>query len=239
MNKKLAITGFVFVLLLSAIVVNLAEANPLPTPMVVVHSPKNNEVYPSNTVQLNFTPIQSDYRNSTLFTYVLDGQSSVATNGTATLTDLPSGSHTLTIYCTYIHQIGNRTYEYKDQVANVVYFSTEYSTARITFTVIAVAAITILPASLFFKRRQIAARLKGEKGGSFWLGAMLLVSATLAFALTAWQMTEDYLFPYWPKGIAIHLPNGFILFGALIFVAIGLVLMRFGTQVRSLNAKGE
>jgi hypothetical protein len=230
MHKKLAITGFVFVLLLSAMVVNLTEANPLPTPMITVHSPKNNVVYPSSTVQLSFTPIQSEDRNFTLFTYVIDGQSPVATNGTATLTDLPSGSHTLTIYCTYNHQIGNRTYEYKDQVAYIVYFSTEYSMAWITFTISVVASLAVIPSLLFFRRRQIVARLKGEKSGVFWLGTMLLVVATLVFALSAWQVTQDYLFPYWPKGIMIHFPNELIIVGALVFVAVGLVMMRFGTS---------
>ncbi len=168
-------------------VVGVAQANPLPPTWVNVHSPKNDEIYPSNTVQLSFTPIRVDDMNFTSFTYVLDGQSPVAINGTATLTNLPPGQHILTIYCSYnIHYFSrtyeflNRTYEYKDQIANVVYFTTQYSIPWITFTIITVSAATIIPSMLFFKRRQIKARLMRKKTCVFWLGTFLLVSGTLA-----------------------------------------------------------
>jgi hypothetical protein len=179
---------------------------------VNVHSPKNDEIYPSNTVQLSFTPIRVDDMNFTSFTYVLDGQSPVAINGTATLTNLPPGQHILTIYCSYnIHYFSrtyeflNRTYEYKDQIANVVYFTTQYSIPWITFTIITVSAATIIPSMLFFKRRQIKARLMLKKTGVFWLGTFLLVSGSLALVPFAWKITMDSLFPYWPRGVAVSL----------------------------------
>jgi hypothetical protein len=238
LNKKLAITCLIFVLFLSAMVFDVAKANPLPSPMVVVHSPKNNEIYPSSTVQLSFTPIQVYDRNFTSFTYILDDQSPVATNGTATLTDLSSGSHTLKIYCAFSIQFGNITHDYKDQVAYVVYFSSEYSTAWVAFTIISVAILTVIPSLLFFRRRQIVARLKIKKTGVFWLGALLFVLGSLALIPYAWNVTVDSLFPYWPKGLEVSLSFYFSFIVASIFlVGLGLVMMWIGTRKNAQSLK--
>ncbi len=200
MKNKLVLTGFIVAVFLLVMIVGVVQANPLPSPMVIVHSPKNNEIYPSSIVQLNFTPIYVDDKNFTSFTYVLDGQSPVATNGTATLTDLSSGSHTLKIYCTFCIQCGNITHDYKDQVTYIVYFSSEYSTAWVAFTIISVAILTVIPSLLFFKRRQITTRLKGKKTGVFWLGTLLFILGSLAFVPFAWKVTTDSLFPFLAKG---------------------------------------
>jgi len=151
---------------------------------------------------------------------------------------LPPGQHILTIYCSYnIHYFSrtyeflNRTYEYKDQIANVVYFTTQYSIPWITFTIITVSAATIIPSMLFFKRRQIKARLMLKKTGVFWLGTFLLVSGSLALVPFAWKITMDSLFPYWPRGVAVSLSFYFPFIGALIFiVGAGLVMMLIGTR---------
>jgi hypothetical protein len=236
MKNKLVLTGFIVAVFLLVMVVGVAQANPLPSPMVIVHSPKNNEIYPSRTVQLNFTPIYVDDKNFTSFTYVLDGQSPVATNGTATLSNLSPGQHTLTIYCSYNYfsrtfEFLNRTYEYKDEVANVVYFTTEYSVPWITFTIIAVATVTIIPSLLFLKRRQITTRLKGKKTGVFWLGTFLFILGSLAFIPFAWKVIADSLFPYWPKGLDVSPSFYFSFIGALIFtVGVGLFMMWIGTR---------
>ncbi len=238
MKNKLVITGFIFAVLLSVMVVGVAQANPLPPTWVTVCSPKNDQIYSSSTVQLSFIPIHSDDINFTSFTYVLDEQSLIATNGNATLTNLPSGLHTLKIYCSYniyyfnrTYEFLNRTYEYKDQIANVVYFNTQYSIPWITFTIITVSAATILPSVLFFKRRQIKARLMRKKTWVFWLGTFLLVSGTLALVPFAWKATMDSLFPYWPRGVAVSLSFYFPFIGALIFiVGVGLVMMWIGTR---------
>ncbi len=195
-----------------------------------------------STLQARFNlillPINVDDKNFTSFSYVLDGQSPVATNGTATLANLPPGQHSLTIYYSYdIHcfsrtyEFLNRTYEYKDQIANVVYFTTQYSIPWITFTVITISAATIIPSMLFFKRRQIKARLMRKKTGVFWLGTFFFVSGSVVLVPFAWKATTDSLFPYWPRGVEISLSFYFPFVGALIFVVgAGLVMMWIGTR---------
>jgi hypothetical protein len=230
MNKELAIAGFVFVLLLTATVVDVAKANPLPMPMVSIDSPKNNEVYPSSTVELHFTPRPSSYQNFMSLTYVLDGQPPKATNGTTTLTDLPSGSHILTVYVTYTYQIGNTTYETKDAIGAIVYFSTQYSTAWVTITIITLSAATLIPSLLFFKRRQIATRLRCKKRDTFWVGTAFLAFGVLVFVSFTWQTVKDYLFPYWPRSMLIFPPSWLVLIVALTFMGMGLSMMTSGTK---------
>ena len=215
----------------------MVQANPLPPTLVDVHSPKNDEIYPSSTVQLVFTPINVDDKNFTSFSYVLDDQSPVATNGTATLTNLPPGQHTLTIYCSYNISLFNSTYEflnrtctYKDQVANVVYFTTEDSVPWITFTIIAVAIVTMVPSLLLFKRRQITSRLRGKKSGVFWLGAILMILGNLAFIPFSWQAATDYLFPYWPRGLNVLPPFWLVTIVYSVFMVVGVCMIWRGTQ---------
>jgi hypothetical protein len=208
-DRKSAAAFFVLTILLSISIMGTAYANPLPPTRVTVHSPKNDALYPSSTIQLSFTPIPGPDMNFTSFTYVLDDQTPVATNGTSTLTGLKPGMHTLKIYCSYeIHHSDNsysflnKTYTYKDEVANVVYFSTQYSTAWITFDVMVICIGTIVPLSLFFNRRQIVVRLRGRKTGAFWFGALLFGLGSLASVSLVWKIASDILFPYWPRGLS-------------------------------------
>ena len=162
----------------------------------------------------------------------------IASSNQRNCNHLPPGQHTLKIYCSYniqyfsrTYQFLNRTYEYKDQIANVVYFTTQYSIPWITFTIITVSAATIIPSMLFFKRRQITARLKRKKTGVFWLGTLLFVLGSLALVPFAWKVTTDSLFPYWPRGVEVSPSFYFPFIGALIFtVGAGLVLMWIGTR---------
>ena len=96
MNRAFAIAATVLALLLSLTMVEVALANPIIDPLVFVESPQNNQIYPSNTVQLNFTAIRGF--NYTAYYYVLDEQSPKTTNGISTLNDLTPGTHTLKIY---------------------------------------------------------------------------------------------------------------------------------------------
>lgn len=231
MKKELAIAATIILALMSALmIVEVAVANPLTPSLIAVNSPQNNRIYPSNTVQLHFSVLPNTWFNFTSFTYILDNQPPVATNGTTILTNLPAGSHTLTIYGRGTTSSGGTYYEHQDMLVAIVYFSTEYSTTWITFTIITLAAVTIIPLLLFLKRRQIAAKLKDKKNGAFWLGTALLVFGALVFVPFTWQAANDYLFPYWPRWMPLSPPSWLMIIGALIFMATGLYMMMLGTQ---------
>lgn len=228
MNRAFAIATIVLALLLSLTMVEVAVANPIIDPLVHVESPQNNKIYPSNTVQLNFTAIRGF--NYTAYYYVLDEQSPKITNGATVLNDLSPGSHTLKIYAngTFTSPPNNMTHENYDMLVDVVYFSTFYSTAWVVFTVIIAFVITIV-LILCWKRRQIAIRLRGEKNAAFKLGASLLFVGAGFFVPSAWQVANNYLFPFWPP-IAVTRNANFHFTLGLCGISMGLLLIWLGTR---------
>jgi hypothetical protein len=228
MQKPYAIISLVMLLVLLSTVACYAAANPLPAPIVTVESPKNNYVYPTNTVDLHFTLLRHISADSVSFTYALDNQSPVETNGTVTLKNLPAGSHTITIYGKATSQ-GNTYFGQENMVVAIVYFSTEYSIAWIMVAAVTLVTAAIIPSSLYLRRRQIASRLKGKKTGVFWLGSILLALGAIVFVLSSWKAANDYLFPYWPKGITIYSYPLTAIF-CIAFMAVGFGMMWKGTR---------
>ena len=84
-------------------------------------------------------------------------------------------------------------------VASIVHFSVVYSNAWVTVVAIILPIVLVISSSLFFKRRQIAIRLRRRKGTMFWFGAVMLALVTSAFILYSYSVVKDYLFPYWPR----------------------------------------
>ncbi len=228
MNRAFAITTVILILLLSSTTVDVALANPIIEPLVHVESPQNNKIYPSNTVQLNFTAIQGF--NYTSYYYVLDEQSPKITNGATVLNDLSPGSHTLKIYAngTFTSPPSNMTHEGYDMLADVVYFSTYVSTAWVVFSAI-LAFVVIIALILFMKRRQIATALRGEKNAFFYDGMILLLFGTIVCVLFAGQVVNNYLFPHWPPK-ALSLNPNFPFTISLIVMSAGLLLMWLGIR---------
>ncbi len=232
MKSKGTIAILAIVLVMSS-VVGEAVANPITPPMVVVATPQNNHVYPQNSVWLNFTvlPIAIKDFNFSSFSYSLDGQAAQTTDGATLLTNLPSGSHTLAIY-------GKAGYGYwkdKDMLLDVLYFSTNYSTAWVGFIVVLLATSVPMSVGLFVNRRAVAGRLRQKKTGSFWVGlACFLFFAVFVFGPSIWQLTNKYLFPLYGHGaLAISTVPGAI-FG-LILMVVGFLLMVMGTRQRPDN----
>jgi hypothetical protein len=158
----------------------------------------------------------------------------VTTDGHTTLTNLAWGSHELTIYTNRTLAAMGFVQEEKNMVASVVYFSVIYSPALVTVIAITLPAAIIVSLSLFFKRRPIVARLKGEKSGVFWLGTLLFVPAFLILIVFSSIVANDYLFPYWPKGLIFYLfPYWLTAIVCIIFTFIGFGLMWRGTQRES------
>jgi hypothetical protein len=234
MNKVLALAATIILALLLSLVVGVmvvkvAFANPIESPLIQVNSPQNNKIYSSNDIQLDFTALPNTGYNFTSFAYSLDGQAAKATNGSTILTNLSYGSHTLIIYGTGTYKIGNNTFEHNDTVVAMVYFDALFSTSWVVFTIILIAVIAIGLLIFFNKRRQLITRLKGKKTVSFWFGLLcFLFSATLFFVPSVWQMADDYLFPHYPQGISVF-PGYGIIFG-LVFMGIGFYMMMLGTQ---------
>jgi hypothetical protein len=226
-NSKRKI-AFLTVILALALVVGEAAANPIMPSLVEVTSPQNNQVYPQNSVWLNFTvlPFAVIDFNFTSFSYSLDGQTSKPTNGTTFLTDLPAGQHTLAIY----GMGGSGYWQGQDMLLDVIYFSVNYSTPWVVFTVVLLATSVPLSVGLFVNRRAVAGRLRRQKTGSFWLGLVCFVFfATFVFGPSTWQLTSKYLFPQYGHGaLQISTVPGAI-FG-LIFMAVGILLMLLGTR---------
>ena len=225
MDKQLALIATVILMLFLSLNsgVQMVSANPISLPPINVNSPENNKIYSSNQVTLNFTVI--GYRNYTSFSYSLDGQEPIDTNKSGVLTNLPPGSHTLIIY-------GNATddtYWNGHELLNIVYFSTIYSTAWLTFTLILTVSLATLSLLIFFRRKQIATRLKQEKKFSFWLGLPCFLFFTcLVFIPSFWHWANDYLFPRFPVEIESSPIFGIII--SIPFMVIGLLLMYFGTR---------
>ena len=228
MNRAFGIAAIILTILLASTVVDVALANPIIDPLVIVESPQNNKIYPSNTVQLNFTAIRGF--NYTAYYYVLDEQSPKTTNGATILNDLFPGSHTLKIYAngTFTSPPNNMTHENYDMLVDIVYFSTFFSTAWVVFSLI-LAFVVMLALILFTKRRQVATALREEKNAFFLFGTVLLLFGTISCVLFTWQVTNNYLFPYWPPK-ALSLNPNFPFTISLIVMSTGLLLMWLGTR---------
>ena len=221
---KVCATVFLALLLSLTLAVQMVSANPLFSPPIKVNSPENDKIYPSNQVPLNFS-VMNAYPNYTSFSYSLDGKEPQNTNQSCVLTNLPSGSHTLIIY-------GNSTedtYWGGHELLDIVYFSTTYSTAGLTFGLILATSLATLSLLIFFGRKRIATRLKREKKFSFWLGLVgFLFFTCFVFIPSFWHWANEYLFPHFPNELEVSPIFGFIF--SLPFMALGLVLMWVGTR---------
>ena len=235
MNPKGTVLPFILTLLLTLVAcsVEAAEANPILLPFVLVELPQNNQIYPSNTVQLVFTRSPyNDYCNFSSYSYSLDGQPAKPTDGNNVLTDLVAGSHTLTIYGDGTYQNNYNAYTtHNDMVLAIVYFSTVYSPQWVTFGVILISAISVVSLALFTNRRQLASRLKAKKTLRFWVGLTFFLLSSVVFIAFAWAMASNYLFPYYPYRLEVILVSpvlGFIV--GLIFMGLGVGMMALGTK---------
>ncbi len=230
MHFAAIIVTALFTLLFLPQAVNLAAANPINPPLINVYSPQNGRIYPVGEVQLNFTIVPNELVTFTSATYSLDGKPEQATNGSTTLTRLAAGSHKLTVYGKGTYSISGQTHQY-NSVEEVIYFSVQYSTAWVTFTValaIAVSSVTIL---LLLTRRQIVSALRGKKTGKFWAGlALFLFFFCIFFVPSLWVMSTDYLFPHYSRGIVVAVPWGFTVTATLVFMGIGIALMKLGSK---------
>jgi hypothetical protein len=227
MNKLHGKLAFIITLFLIVICIDLISANPLPMPLVNIHSPQNNQIFQSDSVQLSFTPVAE---NCTSFSYALDDQPSLTTDGNTLLTNLSWGSHKLTIYANQTFRAMGFVEEGKNMVASIVYFSVVYSNALLMVLAIVLPTIIIISLLLLFMRRKIAARLRHQKGLVFWFGTFMFGSSTFVFLLYSWFVVSDYLFPYWPKGITIVPPYWLFSTVCFAFIGVGLAMMWLGTQ---------
>jgi hypothetical protein len=226
-KKVLFLLGLALLLALSAQTFLSATANPLPSPMLKVDSPQDNQIY-SNSIWLSFSPYPAAGINFTSFSYRVDGQEARPTDGQTLLTDLAWGSHTIEIY-------GNGTTIWGNEprvnvLLDIVYFGVGYSTQWLLFLLVLTATLVPLLLGCFINRRQLATRLHGKKTAAFWVGTAFLIFSTVIFIPSAWQLASNYLFPYYPHGLQISAVPGF-LFGLTLIVA-GLVLVAVGTRHR-------
>ncbi len=221
----------------------LAFANPVTEPSVNVKSPINNQNYPTNEIELKVTafPYPPSEVNFTIRYYVLDDQPSISTNGTAVLSNLSPGSHALKLYGTFSRtsDITNTTYVQNDALVSIVYFSVIYSTQWVIFSIILTLVIVATGSVLYWKRRQIARTLKGEKNVAFKLGMSLLIVGAGFFVPSAWQVANNYLFPYWPPN-AVTRNSNFLFTVGLFGISMGLLLIWLGTRKKKqLSLKPE
>ena len=185
----------------------VAVANPLMPRMIEITSPQNNQVCPSNSVWLNFTALTNFSQNFTSFSYSIDGQESITTDGSTLMTGLGSGSHTLKIYGNSTHD----DYTYNDQLLEVVYFSITYSTVWITFIIVACAFIAVTFLVLLVNRRSLVKRLKSKKTVAFWVGLVCFLGSGAVFVVpSTWQILGDYLFPHYKYGAITIYPAPFL-----------------------------
>ncbi len=229
-SKEVKAISFVLALILAfaGSAVGAATANPLTPPMIDIHSPHNNQVYPTSTVELSFTPLSTF--NFTSYSYSLDGQQPQSTNGYTFLSGLAAGSHRVEVYGNST-SYGGGTYR---QLLDIVYFSVSYSTSWLAFTFLILTTTLLLSLGLFVNRRQVAMHLKAKKTASFWVGLVcLLFFGLVVFAPLAWRMTSNYLFPHYSHGALVDiyaLPLFVLMFFAVGFMVVGFVLMAHGSR---------
>jgi hypothetical protein len=221
----------VLLLSLTAGVVELAESNPLPSPLINVDSPKNNQIYPTNTIQLAFTKDLYAYYNFS--GYSIDGPPEKATDGNTVMANLAAGSHNLTIYgnTTYLNDSSNSSFN--NMMLAKVYFSTVYSTAWVTFALILVVSISVVSLVLFTNRRKLARRFKAEKTDIFWVGLPCFFLASGLFILSVWLMASGYLYPYYYSRFGFDWT--FPILGStigLISMGLGVFMLDLGTRER-------
>ncbi len=204
----------------------VSTANPLRPHEINVVSPKNSYIYSTGDVWLQFTPITTSWNSSySSYSYVLDGNDLQVTDGNTLMTNLPAGSHQLTIY-------GNRTSgDYANQGAQleVIYFSVSYSSNWVTFILSFSVVVAVVSLVLFVNRRPVVARLRAKKNGFFWLGLTLIILAALFAVPMGWNMLSNYLFPYDTRGAAEIYLGPFVTWGFVV-MGIGVVLMVVGTM---------
>jgi hypothetical protein len=233
-NKTFSIVTVISLLLaslaLGAQSIGLALANPLPPPLIKLNSPQNNKIYSSNDIQLNFTVLPNTGIDFKEFSYSLDGQINQTTNENTILTDLSAGTHTLKMYGKGTYPIGNSIQEH-NFLLTIVYFSVSYSTAWVIFALVVAVVFSMILLMLVLKRRQLVRALKGRKTASFWIGLVCFwFFAILVFIPNLWWMAGDYLFPHYPNSsFFIFFPYSSLILG-LVFMLIGLCLMKFGTK---------
>lgn len=233
MKWTAAIAVIIFIILVLSATEQLL-ANPEAQPSVIVHSPVNNQIYPTNEIELNVIPFPypSNVVNFTLNYYILDDQSPISTNGTGVLNNLSPGSHTLKFYGTFSSQLANSTHEQKDALVRIIYFSVIYSTQWVLFTTALVLFIAIICLVLFTKRRQIKVALKSQKRGVFYVGSALLLLSSVPTIYFIWQIADNYLFPYSPPKHNVLEPTlPFII--SMFFLTLGLSLLWLGIRKKT------
>jgi hypothetical protein len=234
--EALATVALAFLILSTT---GLVFANPIAEPGVNVQSPVNNQNYMTPEVELKAVPFPypPSVVNFTIKYYILDDKLATTTNGTAVLTDLSSGSHTLKIYGTFSSQYSNSSiHEQNDTLVSIVYFSVIYSTRWVIFAIALTLVIAIIGLTLYRKRRQIKTALKGEKNGIFSVGLVAFVLSSLSFVFFTWQVVGHYLFPYWPpKALTPNYNIPFVL--SLFFLSLGLLIMLLSCTKKPVSPK--
>ena len=110
-------------------------------PKVTVQSPED-KVYDATDVPLEFRVDDPDSQ----FSYVLDGQESVAIDGNVTLSELSNGEHNVTVYAQDV--AGNVGTSEKIRFSVEVPFPT-----TMIITLVASAAVVSLGLLVYFKKR--------------------------------------------------------------------------------------
>ena len=115
----------------------------VPKPVIIAPV---NKVYNETSVPLSFLI----YEASSSMSYSLDGQDNVTVNGNVTLSELPNGSHNLTVYVT--DQSGNIG------VSETIYFTVDVSEPFSAAPVAAASAVTVAVVGVgllvYFKKRK-------------------------------------------------------------------------------------
>ena len=211
------IVSVILVSLFGAPIKNVANANPLPPPVIIVNSPQNNQVYPSGEVWLNLTRLpNTEY--VTLVAYSLDGKPERKTNGSELLSGLSAGSHTLALYANL-----SETRQDYGFIITKVYFSVNYSTSWVVFAGVSSTVLAVSLSAVFITRHRLMASLKRKKTSLFWFGLCLLSLGILWFALLVGSATFDYLFPVYHSGLIVNLTFPSLLFSWFL-IGIGMVL---------------
>jgi hypothetical protein len=114
-------------------------------PQITFQSPQN-QTYNNSTVPITFTV----NKNITMTSYSLDGAQNITFAGNATISNIPSGYHNITIYANDTYgNIGSQTVTFTIEQPQNGVLGNSYSFAIIA---VAVVVICVVAGSLFYRR---------------------------------------------------------------------------------------
>lgn len=227
-STLILVSALLIIVLTGTFTFNSVQANPIPIKYIIIDSPSDNNVYFSTTIPLNFTVLPDPEMNFSSLEYSLDGNLRVTYNGSAALTGLSYGSHTLTVYGIFTHITHNQTYGPYEEVSQA-YFGVGFTTEWIVVSSVLLAFVC---SGLLLRKRLINA-FRGKKTGLFWFGVIWVLFFAAVTSLPLYEILTHYLYPHYSPFLLFSYSSN------LIGAALGVGFMLVGFYFMKISIKKD